>query len=255
MNPRKILIALSIIHQGNWNKIYYDLDHYQLPDMDMVEKICSNIKCRVVTICDADYPQYLKEIYKPPFVLFYYGDLSLIKDNSHNIAVVGSRNPGSFHLQKTRQLVNELAKELVVVSGLAKGIDREAHVATIESGGKTVAVLGTGLDMCYPSCNKDIYNKIKKEHLLISEYYGTFSPEIDQFAFRNRLIVAMSNSVFIPHGNLRSGTSVSANYALMSNKTIFCLPSDDVDNSLCDSIIRDGAILVRNSEDILYELQ
>ena len=252
---RKQLIALAIIHEGNWKKIFNDLITKNLPDEELAEKLYATIKSNVVTILDAAYPQYLKEYYQPPFVLFYYGDLSLISDYNHNVAVVGSREPEQIHVEKGNAIVQDLAKRYIIVSGLAKGIDREAHLSTINSGGKTVAILGSGIDVCYPSINKDIYEEIKRDHLLISEYYGEIMPDQDHFPHRNRLIAMMSKILFIPDGHYKSGTSITAKYAEMFGHTIYCLPSSDVDNSLCNSLIKDGSILVRSSEDIFYDLE
>ena len=254
MNIRNQIIANSIIHHGKWDDIYWAIENKQVLDDKQVEEICSKIKCGVVTILDEDYPLYLRECYHPPFVLFYYGDISLIKDYRKNIAVVGSRKVSLKGLSNTDKVVQGIAKKLNVVSGLAKGVDRQAHLSAIKAGGKTIAVLGSGIDLCYPSCNEDLYEEIKKNHLLISEYYNHEPPDQDHFPFRNRLISIFSNSALIPEAHFLSGTSITASYTLSFGRTIFAMPSNDLEHSLCNSLIKDGAILVTNSEDILYEL-
>lgn len=253
MNLRKQLIALSIIEHGDWDKIYLAIVKKELPTEEESDIICSTIKSNVLTILDSDYPSYLKEYYHPPFVLFYYGDISLIKDYRRNLAVVGSRESPGDVIKYTRGIVEEVAKEVVIVSGLARGIDAIAHECAIKAGGKTIAILGCGIDMCYPAENEELYQIIKKDHLLISEYSGLETPDSYHFPYRNRLIVALSRATFIPHGHFQSGTQITSSFSTMFNHTIYCLPSSDIDNSLCDSLIQDGAFLVRNSGDILYE--
>ena len=254
MNIKKILIATSIIHHGNWEEIYLALRKKELPTDEEAETICANVKCGVITIMDPEYPYYLKEYYHPPFVLFYYGDISLINDFTKNIAVVGSRNATSVALKNTDKCVQDLAKKLNIVSGLAKGIDRQAHESAIKAGGKTIAILGCGIDLCYPSCNEDLYKEIKENHLLISEYFNHEPPNQENFPHRNRLISMFSNGTLIPEARFRSGTSITVSYTMAFNRQIFCMPSSNLEDSLCNSLIHDGAILVRSSEDIFYEL-
>ncbi len=254
MNIRKQLIAISILNHGNWDDILHALETKTCIPEDVVEDICSKIKCGVLTIFDAEYPEYLKNYWKPPIVLFYYGDLSLIKDNSKNIAVVGTRNPSNQALENTDNFIAGLVKDYAIVSGLAKGIDRQAHVSAIKHGGKTIAVLGSGLDLCYPSCNEDIYKDIKENHLLISEYYDHQAPHCENFPHRNRLIAMFSRATLVPEAKVRSGTSITVNYTLNFGHQVFCIPSSNLLDSLCNDLIHDGAILARSYDDVLYEL-
>lgn len=254
MNIRNQIIATSILYHGKWDDIYWSIVSKKLVDEKEADDICSKINCGVLTIFDAEYPLYLRECYHPPFVLFYYGDLSLINDYRKNIAVVGTRKASYKALCNTDKIVQDIAKKLNVVSGLAKGIDRQAHLSAIKAGGKTIAVLGSGIDLCYPTCNEDLYEEIKKNHLLISEYYNHEPPDQDHFPVRNRLISIFSNSTLVPEAAVLSGTSITTSYSLALNRTIFAIPSSNLDDSLCNSLIKDGAVLVRNSDDILYEL-
>ena len=254
MNIRKFLIATSIIHHGNWDDIYLSIQRKETPSEEEIDKICEQVTCNVVTIIDPEYPRYLKEYYHPPFVLFYYGDFSLVNDYSKNIAVVGSRKATSVALKNTDKIVKELASKLVVVSGLAKGIDRQAHESAIKAGGKTIAILGCGIDLCYPSCNEDLYQEIKNNHLLISEYFNHEPPSQEHFPHRNRLISMFSNATLVPEAHFRSGTSITVSYTMAFNRQVFCMPSSNLEDSLCNSLIHDGAVLVRSSDDIFYEL-
>ena len=255
MNVRNQIIAASIIHHGNWDLILHAIETNTLPPEEEANEICSRIKCKTLTILDSNYPDYLRHYYHPPLVLFYYGDISLIKDNNKNIAVVGSREPEAVALKNTNRIVSELAQKYGIVSGLAKGIDKEAHESAINAGGKTIAVLGSGIELCYPSCNEELYEKIKEGHLLISEYHDHEPPGQDNFPHRNRLIVMFAGATLITCAGFRSGTSITANYTIAFGHPLFCVPSSNLENSLCNALIHDGAILVRSSEDIFYELE
>ena len=255
MNAKKLLVALAIKYDGNWEEIYRALIRKDFLIDEEVEKLCRTVKSKVVTILDANYPEYLKNYYRPPFVLFYYGDISLLFNPIKNIAVVGTRNPSEKATLTTRAIVSKVSKEYVVVSGLARGIDKISHEAAIYSGGKTIGVLGCGIDICYPSENFDLYQIMKNKHLIISEYCGQSTPDQTHFPQRNRLIAMFSIATFIPEATLNSGTSITANYTEQCNHSIYCLPSGEYVNSLTNSLIRDGAGLVRNADDLLYDLQ
>lgn len=250
MYIRTILIALAIKHNGNWESILKDLQLKEFPKIEEAIESVSQIKCNVLTIFDSDYPQYLKECYMPPFVLFYKGDISLLNNHEKHLAVVGTRNPSKYAIDATKEIVKGVAKEYVIVSGMASGIDRIAHEVTIDNGGKTIAVIGHGFNYCFPNENRDIYKKMQIEHLVISEYPPNCPPTGDNFPPRNRIIAQLSRCVLITEGGLRSGTFITANYALTFNKDVLCLPSSDLNNSLCNRLIREGAILVESSEHV-----
>lgn len=247
MNPREQLIYLALMYKGDRRKI---IDHItrrlgishnaKLPKMPF----------KALTFFDEDYPEEFKQYGLAPLVLFYYGDISLIFKSENNIAVVGTRKPTEYGIKKTEEIVKELAKDYVIVSGLASGIDAIAHKSAIEVRGKTVAVLGCGIDRCYPSENQELYEEIKKNHLVISEYpYMDFS-SYDSFPFRNRLIAMFSKGVFISQASYRSGTSITASFALEFSKDVMCLPYPADEMSLCNRLIGQGAFLVENAKDI-----
>ena len=249
MNQREILIKIAIHHEGDWEKIYQTLQNKEYEDI--LSQDLPMMDYKAITFLDEDYPEYLRNTFRPPFVLFYYGDISLLKDPKKNLAVIGSRVITEYGCNITEEIVDELAKEVNVVSGLAKGIDYIAHMRAINSGGKTIAILGSGIDYCYPAENIDLYNEIKKNHLLISEYPGTTSPTPDKFPIRNRLIAAVADTILITEAYSRSGTSITANFALQFNKNICCVPYPYYRNSLCNHLISQGAYLVQNGQDVL----
>ena len=158
LTAREVILYLSIKYNGNWSDIFNAVRKKERIDLEEYEKITNNISCSYVTILDADYPNSLKSVYRPPFVLFYYGDLSLI--NKQTIGVIGPRENTKYAKENCESIVNELSSKLVIVSGLAKGIDSIAHQACVNAGGKTIAVLGSGIDNCYPKENLLLYNII-----------------------------------------------------------------------------------------------
>ena len=172
LEPKHVLIYLAIKFAGDWDLIYQTIIKKEMFNAKVVEEAVNSLKCKVVTIFDKEYPQILRTIYKPPFVLFYYGDISLINDYKKCLGVVGSRDPTSYGLKITEKLVSEVSPELIIVSGLALGIDAAAHRAAINSYGKTVAVLGGGIDYVYPKENLDLFQEVKENHLLLSEVPG-----------------------------------------------------------------------------------
>ena len=168
-----------------------------------------------------------------------------------NLAFVGSRKINPYGEKMTIKLVQGLCSEYNIVSGLAAGIDACAHNACVNKLGKTIAVLGCGIDMCYPTENYELYLSIRQEGLVISEYPGKTPPASAHFPIRNRLIVGFARSLIIPQAAKRSGTSISAAYALDTGKEICCVPYPATANSFCNHLIQYGAFLVENVQDVL----
>ena len=255
MNNRNYIIALSIIHEGKWHEIMRGLTTKEpIPD-EVAENYIKHIKCKVLTIVDAEYPDYLRELYCPPFVLYYYGDISLIQDYRKNIAVVGSRSASAEGLRNVDYIVSGIANTYNIVSGLAVGVDAAAHRAALFSGGRTIAVLGSGIECCYPSANAELYKTIKEKHLVISEYYNYISPEPMHFHQRNRLIAAFAKATIIGEAKLRSGTSITANLTLSQFKELLAIPSSNILERLNNQLILEGAMPALTPEDVLYYLE
>ena len=255
-NGREILIYLSYFTNGNWNKMLSIINRRELEmDDEKTLQAVSKMKCKAITMLDEDYPVYLKSVYKPPIVLFYYGDIELLKNPSRNVAVVGSRQNSEYGAEITRGIVKDVAKNYNIVSGMALGIDSIAHEACLEVGGKTIAVLGSGIDSPYPKTNEELYQKIIKEGgLIISEYPGDLEPLPEFFPARNRIIAGLSQAVLITEAKNKSGTSITAHLALMLGKEVMCVPTTAGQDSLCNALIRDGASLVECSRDVYDNL-
>lgn len=251
---RDILIALVIKYKGKWDGIMTAVSLREHPEDEFLQKV-EMLKCRTVTLIDPEYPAALRHIVKPPFVLFYYGDLNLISNYYKNISVVGSRDCSKYGSSLTTEIAGDLAaKGYTIVSGMARGIDSIAHHAAIDRGGKTVAVLGCGIDYCYPVANAKLYEEIKKNHLLISEYPGNDEPEPSNFPIRNRIIAGLSKTLIVTEAKYQSGSMTTALLALNGNSDVMCLPYPAGQRSECNRLISNGAILIENADDVLKEM-
>ena len=147
---RKLLLSISLKAGGDYNRIMQMIINRDFPPDEVIEKADQCIKSGYITYVDKEYPAELKRIYRPPIVLYYYGDLSLLYKEKKALAVVGSRECTEVGKKVTNQFVRDLALDYRIVSGLARGIDAVAHESALEVGGDTIAVLGSGIDYCYP---------------------------------------------------------------------------------------------------------
>lgn len=208
-----------------------------------------------ISIFDKEYPESLKNIFDPPIKLYIAGDYSLL--NKTKIAIIGCRKYSEYGRSCANYFASELAKkDIVIVSGLAKGIDSFSHNACIDAGGKTIAVIGSGLDVIYPEENKWLYNKIIKEGgLIVSEYPLGTKPLKYHFPARNRIISAISDGVLVIEAKEKSGTLITVDFALDQGKNIFVVPGNiNSSNSIgTNNLIKEGAKLVQNLSDILEE--
>ena len=251
---KETLVALAIKYEGNWDKMYKDLTTNNFPEDEYYDMIYS-LKSNYVTIIDLEYPQQLKAVHKPPLVLFYYGDINLIRNYRNNISVVGSRAFSEYGSRITQELVSGLAKmNYSIISGMAIGIDSIAHYSAINSGGKTVAVLGSGIDFCYPQSNIELYEIIKAGHLVISEYPGQKPPTPECFPIRNRIIAGLSKTLLVTEAGYHSGSLVTAMLALRGNCDVMCVPYNVGSGSECNRLIKNGAFLIESVDDVLEQM-
>lgn len=208
-----------------------------------------------ITIKGKEYPKQLKNIPNPPKQLYFIGDIELLNKNS--IAIIGTRNAS----ENGKRLASKFSKELVAqgivtVSGMAKGIDAEAHKSTIEAGGKTIAVLGNGLNHIFPPENTNLYQEIiKSGGLVVSEYLPNTPPSSNLFLERNRIVSGISIGVLVVEAAYRSGTSVTAKLAKEQDRKVFVLPHEinDKYGVGTNKLIRKGAILVTSTKEIIEE--
>lgn len=206
-----------------------------------------------ITIENNIYPQKLKEITNPPKQLYLEGNVQLLNENS--IAIIGSRNCSENGKQLTRKFAYELSKQgLIIISGMAKGIDTIAHEETINAKGKTIAVLGSGFNNIFPKENSKLYKKIlENEGLIISEYAPEVQVQSKQFLERNRIVSGLSIGVLVIEAGYRSGTSVTAKIAKKQSRKVFVLPHEinDKYGVGTNKLIQKGAMLVTSTKDII----
>ncbi len=208
-----------------------------------------------VTISDPRYPQRLREIFDPPVLLFARGRLELL--DSLMLAVVGTRRATPYGLAATERLAGDLARAgLTIVSGMARGIDTTAHKAALAAGGNTVAVLGCGVDVIYPTENRKIASELASKGLLLSEFPMATPAYPQNFPIRNRIISGMSLGVLVVEGAQYSGSSITARLALEQGREVFAVPGNITSRMSWgpNLLIKQGAKLVQDWNDVVVEL-
>ena len=209
----------------------------------------------LITYFDDDYPELLKSIDSPPIILFAIGQREVL--GFLHFAIVGSRNPTTGGKRIAEDFAGELSRSgLTICSGLALGIDYHSHLGAIKAQASTLAVLGNGLNSIYPARHKKIAQQIIENGLLVSEYPPDTKPNPGNFPRRNRIISGMSTGVLVVEAAKRSGSLITANYALEQGRDVFAIPGS-IHNPLArgtHSLIKQGAKLVETVDDILDEL-
>ena len=200
------------------------------------------MKYNYFTIEDDIYPQCLKEISNPPLKLYYKGNLDLLKDE-RLIAVVGTRNPSSYGKLCCEYMVKKMTSaNITIVSGFAKGIDSIAHKTSLLTGGKTIAVIASGLDIIYPASNLSLYREIEEKGLILSEYEAGVKPFKFNFPQRNRIIAGLSKGIIVVESKDRGGSLITADLALEFNRDVYAVPGDVFSeySKGCNNLIRDS---------------
>jgi DNA processing protein len=210
--------------------------------------------CQVVAYSSDDYPPRLKQIPDPPLVLYVRGDVKVL--SRHALAIVGTRRPTAYGSQVAQRLARDLAqRQLVIVSGLARGIDSAAHRGALEAAGKTVAVLGSGIDVIYPRENKRLAEQVTQCGALISEFPPGTSPAPENFPIRNRNISGLALGVLVVEAAEYSGSLITARLALEQNREVFAVPGNitSAQSFGPNHLIKQGAKLVDEWMDVIEE--
>ncbi|MBE5745822.1 MAG: DNA-protecting protein DprA [Clostridiales bacterium] len=245
----------------NYNKIEDVVSYVQFSNMyaqiDNFDNYLNGILkngIKIITILSKDYPETLKNIDEPPYVLYCKGDISLLK-SEFNLAIVGTRHPTNYGKQITEKFSTELTiNGFNIVSGLADGVDTISHTACLLNKGKTIAVVAGGLDNIYPSGNIKLSEKICEKGLLISEKPPHYKAKNYDFPIRNRIIAGLSRGVLITEASLKSGTMHTKEYAINYGKELFVVPGNITSNASegCNALIKDLRInMVTTVDDIL----
>jgi len=233
-------------------KLYRQL--HSISISDILDYTVQN-NSKIITIYSDMYPELLKQIYDPPFVLYLKGDINLLKSDL-KLSIIGSRKPSEFANLTCDSFVKDLVKEnWIIVSGMALGCDTLAHKAAIHHGGKTIAVIGSGLNAIYPKANTHLYNEMISNHLVISEYPHYIQPEKRYFPRRNRIIAGLSKGLIILEAKEKSGTMITANFALENGREVFAVPGPIIMDEYKGNhqLIQEGAKLITCTKDIIEE--
>ncbi len=211
---------------------------------------------KLLTLNDPEYPRSLKRIYNPPPFLYEKG--VIIPRDEISIAIVGTRTPDRYGRQVTETLAGELgALGITIVSGMARGVDSIAHSETIKRGGRTIGVMGSGIDVVYPPENRRLYKAISENGAIISEFSLGTEPHAHNFPQRNRIISGLSLGVIVVQASAKSGSLISASFALDQNKEVFAVPGN-IGKHLSRGtnwLIKKGAKLVETVDDVLGEVE
>ncbi|SFJ22743.1 DNA-processing protein DprA [Thermoflavimicrobium dichotomicum] len=280
------LIALNQIDGIGWHTIHRMLEWGWLPDQEIspeltdylrmnktsknkiehlqkkwnphfIRQVVTDLKRRNIiplTPMDETYPELLKEIAQPPWVLYVKGDIHLLSD--HCIAVVGTRKPSAYGIRTTRYLCEEIAQAgWVIVSGMAHGIDAEAHRSALQVQGKTVAILGTGVDVIYPRNHRFLYEELIKKGAVVSEMPPDTQPHPGLFPRRNRIISGLSHGTVVIEAARRSGSLITADYSMEQGREVFAVPGSIMVEQSQGTLrlIQQGAKCITSAQDIFEE--
>lgn len=225
-------------------------------NLNLYEDYINKNQIKIISMFDDDYPDNLKNIYDKPIMLFAKGNVDLMK--TKGVAIVGCRDCSEYGKSVAKKIAYDLAKQnITIISGLAKGIDKYAHIGALNANGKTIAVLGNGLDTAYPSENKKLFELIlEKNGLIITEYVIGTKPSKLSFPARNRIVSGLSEGVAVVEAKEKSGALITADFALEQGKEVYAVPGNiySLNSFGTNELIKQGANIVTESDDILSSL-
>lgn len=289
MDPREALVALNLIGHVGPVRLRKLLDHFggdpvailragkaQLlavngigedtanaisgweRDVDLAGELkrITDHGCRIVTQLDGEYPALLREIYDPPIVLYVKGTLK--PEDKNAVALVGSRQTTTYGIETARKLGYQLAYTgVTVVSGGARGIDTAAHQGALTAKGRTIAVLGTGINLVFPPENAELFERIAADGAVITQFPFNRPADKQSFPIRNRIVAGMTLGTVVIEANLTSGALITANFATEYGRQVFAVPGriDSPRSKGCHDLIKKGAKLCEGVEDILSEFE
>lgn len=238
---REQLLCYALRYEGDWKKMKFALDR-QEPWTRMA------YEGSYVTIADQAYPDKLRRLACPPWILFYEGDMTLLQ--KPGCGIVGSRQASAAGLRNCARITDCMKERFVIVSGLARGIDGQAHRSALDQ--HTIAVIGCGLDVVYPKEHASLYAVMIKKQLIISEYPNGTKPYAYHFPWRNRIIAALSEAVIVVEARRRSGSLLTVNEALELDIPVYCVPHAYLDEAGtgCNLLISQGANILVDEDDL-----
>ena len=288
MNSREALVALNLIERVGPVRVRQLLEHFgdapailraakqQLLQVrgigeDTAEAIASwekaidlpgelkrisDFGCHILTQADEEYPELLRQIYDPPIVLYVKGRLTAADKNA--VAMVGSRQTTHYGLEVARKLAYQLAYlGVTVVSGGARGIDSAAHQGALAAKGRTITVLGTGINLVFPAENKELFERITASGAVLTQFPFNRQADKQSFPIRNRIVAGVTLGTVVVEANLNSGALITANFATEYGRQVFAVPGriDSPQSKGCHDLIKKGAKLCEGAEDVLSEFE
>ncbi|KKK39582.1 DNA processing protein DprA [Mesobacillus campisalis] len=249
------LTTFSFKPENPLSKKFPAVTMHQLPIEQILEQYQRN-GIHLISLLDDEYPEILKSIYQPPWMLFAKGDIRLLK-SVFPLAVVGSREASDYGKQAIGALFPQLIDSgAVIISGLAKGIDTYAHQMAIRNGGSTIGVIAGGFEHIYPKENLGLAQYMMNHHLLLSEYPPYTRPERWHFPMRNRIISGLAKGTLVVEAKKRSGSFITADFALNEGREVFAIPGSifEPKSAGTNELIQMGAKLVKEPKDIIEEI-
>lgn len=230
------------------------ISHFSMRTAEQELSRAGKAGIKVLSLLDRDYPALLKTIPDPPLVLYVRGELFA---EELALAVVGSRKATPYGLNATQFLVHDLAQAgFTIVSGLARGVDARAHNAALEAGARTIAVLGSGVDVIYPTEHSTMAQRIAKQGAVVSEFPLSMPPHRENFPVRNRIISGLSYGVVVVEASQKSGSLITARMAAEQGREVMAVPASIFSESShgCHALLKDGAALIQNWKDVIAQL-
>lgn len=255
-NDKKIRLVLKYKELHFIKENFFNIEELKgiekLKEKDIIEldKYITDNNISYITILDEEYPKELYEDMIPPFVLFYKGDINLLR--KRRLAIVGARNCSQYGIEVTKLIAKEVSNnDICVVSGMALGIDTIAHKESLKYIGSTIAILGSGIDVIYPKSNKNLYYEIIEKGLILSEFLPQETPKPYNFPRRNRIISGISEGIIVSEASYKSGTLITVDCALSQNRKVMVVPGSIFNKKSegCNKLIRDGAESLTDIED------
>jgi len=288
MEPREALVALNLVEGVGPVRVRQLLEHFgdapailranrqqlaqvrgigedtaeaiatweQTVDLAAELKRIADFGCRVVVQTDEEYPASLREIYDPPVVLYVKG--ALLPQDKNAVAIVGSRQVSHYGVETARKLAYQLAYVgVTVVSGGARGVDTSAHQGALAAKGRTVAVLGTGINLVVPPENRELFERIAANGAVLTQFPFNRQADRQSFPIRNRIVAGMTLGTVVVEAGLVSGALITANFATEYGRQVFAVPGriDSPNSRGCHDLIKKGAKLCEGAEDILSEFE
>lgn len=250
--PRELLEKVMLLEELQINQLV----NSRTIDFDKELEVFENKGIHFVTTEEEGFPDKLRTIPDCPSFLFYKGRLP--EENTPSVAIIGSRKCSTYGSAIAEMFAERLAEcGISIISGMAAGIDGCAQRGALKAGGRTYGILGSGVDICFPKSNEDIYERMQVDGGVISEYYPGQEPLPYNFPQRNRIISGLSDCVLVAEARKKSGTNITVGQALEQGKDVFAIPGriGDVVSDGCNELIKNGAFLATEPEDILNELR